>query len=92
MQLTSKLFDRLLLKKPSKTMWVIDYFVSWCTPCQQLSQEWIKVAKSLKILSNVKIASVNCEVESDLCASQKINQYPTIRLYPIGSEGLNTVV
>ena len=69
----------------------MDYFAPWCGPCQQLAPEWTAVAKALRPLSFIKIANIDCEAESALCRSQGIQSYPTIRLYPSGSEGLNTV-
>ncbi|KAJ8674390.1 hypothetical protein QAD02_005652 [Eretmocerus hayati] len=90
LHLTSGNF-RKLEKKRSKHLWVVDYFAPWCGPCQQLAPEWSAVAKALKPLSNVKIASVNCETERQICQEQNIRSYPTIRLYPIGSDGLNSV-
>ncbi|XP_014477755.1 PREDICTED: dnaJ homolog subfamily C member 10-like isoform X2 [Dinoponera quadriceps] len=90
-ELTSENFHRKLAKKKSKVMWIVDYFAPWCGPCQRLAPEWIIVAKSLSDLSFINVASVNCEVEASLCASQGVRSYPNIRLYPIGSEGLNTV-
>ncbi|XP_011266747.2 dnaJ homolog subfamily C member 10 [Camponotus floridanus] len=90
-ELTSENFNRKLAKKKSKIMWIVDYFASWCAPCQRLASEWIAVAKSLSSLSFVNVASVDCEAEASLCASQGIRSYPTIRMYPLGSEGLNTI-
>ncbi|KAF5269547.1 hypothetical protein FQR65_LT17954 [Abscondita terminalis] len=37
------------------------------------------------------MAQVDCTQQSNLCHSQNVKSYPTIRLYPLGSEGLNTV-
>lgn len=79
------------MKKKSKLLWVVDYFAPWCGPCQQLASEWTSVAKSLRALNFVKIAKINCEAESNLCRTQGIQSYPTIRLYPTGDEGINTV-
>lgn len=90
-ELTSENFNRKLAKKKSKVMWIVDYFASWCAPCQRLASEWIAVAKSLSSLPFVNVASVDCEAEASLCASQGIRSYPTIRMYPLGSEGLNTI-
>lgn len=42
-------------------------------------------------IPNVYIAQVDCTVERALCANQGIRSYPTIRLYPMGSHGLNSV-
>lgn len=88
--LNSKTFNQLL-KKKSKELWIVDYFASWCGPCQMLAPQWTLVAKALKLLPFVKVASLDCEAEGDLCRSQAVRSYPTIRLYPIGSEGLNSV-
>ncbi|XP_019700630.1 dnaJ homolog subfamily C member 10 isoform X3 [Harpegnathos saltator] len=90
-ELTSENFHRKLTKKKSKVMWIVDYFAPWCGPCQRLAPEWITVAKMLSDLSFINVASVNCEVETSICASQGIRSYPNIRLYPIGSEGLSTI-
>ncbi|XP_066593940.1 dnaJ homolog subfamily C member 10-like [Prorops nasuta] len=90
-ELTSTNFHQLS-KKKSELLYVVDYYAPWCGPCQQLMPEWSSVAKTLQHLSFVKVAKVNCEQEKQLCRDQEIHSYPTIRLYPISSEGLNTVV
>lgn len=91
-QLTSKNLYHNLVKKKDKVMWIVDYFVPWCDPCQRLMPEWIVVAKSLSDLPFVNVASVDCEAEASLCASHRVHSYPNIRMYPLGSKGLNTVV
>lgn len=91
MELTSENFNLKLAKKKSKVMWIVDYFASWCAPCQRLASEWIAVAKSLSSLSFVNVASIDCEAEASLCASQGIRSYPNIRMYPLGSEGLSKI-
>nr|XP_012150041.1 PREDICTED: dnaJ homolog subfamily C member 10-like isoform X1 [Megachile rotundata]XP_012150042.1 PREDICTED: dnaJ homolog subfamily C member 10-like isoform X1 [Megachile rotundata] len=74
-------FEDELGQRMGKHIWFIEYFAPWCAPCQRLIPEWISVANSLSILSSVKVASVDCEAESVLCASQGIRSYPTIRIY-----------
>ncbi|XP_014294871.1 dnaJ homolog subfamily C member 10 [Microplitis demolitor] len=78
-------------RKDDTTLWVIDYFAPWCGPCQQLAPEWTIVAKNLHLLDNVKVASVDCDANGDLCRELGVRSYPTIRLYPFGSVGLNQV-
>lgn len=89
-ELTTKNFHKLRNKK-NKDIWIVDYFVPWCGACKKLAPIWIAVAKSLSALPFVNVASVNCEVETSLCKSQGVRSYPDIRMYPLGSEGLNTV-
>lgn len=42
-------------------------------------------------LDFVRVAQVDCEANGELCTSQNIRSYPTVRLYPLNSKGLNTV-
>jgi len=90
-ELTTKNFRQKLGKKKNDVIWIVDYFAPWCGPCQRLAPEWSAVARSLSALSFVNVASVNCETEASLCTSQGVRSYPDIRIYPLGSEGLNTV-
>lgn len=83
-QISANNFYQYLDEEKNKILWVIDYFVEWCRPCQQLAPEWTAVAKILHTLPFVKVGSVNCEVEKNLCKSQGVESYPTIRLYPKG--------
>jgi DnaJ family protein C protein 10 len=32
-------------KKEKGKIWLVDFFASWCGPCQQLAPEWRKLAK-----------------------------------------------
>ncbi|XP_019762900.2 dnaJ homolog subfamily C member 10 isoform X1 [Dendroctonus ponderosae] len=81
----------LLARKSAQEMWVVDFFAPWCGPCQQLAPEYRKLAKSVAELKNIVIAQVDCVANEELCSSQNIRGYPTIRLYPLGSKGLSTV-
>ncbi|XP_046422638.1 dnaJ homolog subfamily C member 10-like isoform X1 [Neodiprion fabricii] len=90
-KLTTDDFHLKLGKKTVDEIWLVDYFAPWCGPCQQLAPQWTLVAKTLQVLPRVHVASVNCELEPSLCSSQGIRSYPTIRLYPTGSKGLNRV-
>ncbi|KAG8038769.1 hypothetical protein G9C98_000324, partial [Cotesia typhae] len=60
-------FYKTVGKKDDETLWVIDYFAPWCGPCQQLAPEWTIVAKNLHLLDNVKVASVDCDANGELC-------------------------
>lgn len=91
LRLNSNNFYKTIGKKKSNILWAIDYFAPWCGPCQQLAPEWTNVAKKLRELPNIKIASVDCEANSDICRSQGVKSYPNIRLYPIGGQGLDQV-
>jgi len=89
-ELTSENFHHKLGQKNKKVIWIVNYFAPWCGHCQQLAPEWTTVAKSLSALSFVNVASINCQIEVSLCASQRVLSYPDIRLYPAESKGLST--
>jgi DnaJ family protein C protein 10 len=46
--LDNDLYIKLIENKNSNEMWLVDFFMPWCHPCQQLSGEW-------RMLSKVKI-------------------------------------
>lgn len=43
--LDNDLFTQLIENKPSDEMWLVDFFMPWCFPCQQLSSEWRTLSK-----------------------------------------------
>lgn len=45
-------FHELVGKKEVGKMWLIDWYASWCQPCQQLAPEWRKLAKVSVLISN----------------------------------------
>ncbi|KAL3276716.1 hypothetical protein HHI36_012086 [Cryptolaemus montrouzieri] len=81
-----------LMRKPPNELWFVDYFVPWCGPCQKLSLQWRKLAKHMADFPEVKIAQIDCVANEALCSAQNVRAYPTLRLYPFDSKGLNSVV
>lgn len=90
-KLTEETFYTTLGRKSPDSVWIVDYFMPWCGPCQQLAPQWRKLAKMVSDIPNVYVAEVNCETENSLCRQQGVQSYPSIRLYPLRSSGLNTV-
>lgn len=84
--LTYDTFHSLVGSKPKGKLWLVDFYASWCGPCQQLAPEWRKMAK--KIDANVgQVGQVDCVAEPDLCAEQGVQSYPNIRVYTADHEG-----
>ncbi|XP_054287218.1 dnaJ homolog subfamily C member 10-like [Macrosteles quadrilineatus] len=90
-KLTEETFYTSVGRKTPDSVWLVDFFMPWCGPCQQLGPQWRKLAKMVSDMANVFVGEVNCEEETDLCRQQGVHSYPTIRLYPTGSTGFNTV-
>ncbi|CAH1121720.1 unnamed protein product [Ceutorhynchus assimilis] len=82
----------LLARKPAAEMWIVDFFAPWCGPCQHLAPQYRKLAKSISQFKDIIVAQVDCVANGKLCDSQNIRGYPTIRLYPLGSKGMGSVV
>uniref|UniRef100_A0A915HPB3 Thioredoxin domain-containing protein n=1 Tax=Romanomermis culicivorax TaxID=13658 RepID=A0A915HPB3_ROMCU len=80
-------FDDLVINRLSRSMWIVDFFNPHCFPCQQLAPEYRKLAKMMKEHESISFGQVDCLQERALCQTQRINGYPTIRLYPVNQQG-----
>ncbi|KAG8274068.1 DnaJ sub C member 10 [Homalodisca vitripennis] len=90
-KLTEETFYTSVGRKPLDSVWLVDFFMPWCGPCQALGPQWRKLAKMVSDLPKVFVGEVNCQEELELCRQQGVRSYPTIRLYPFQSTGLSTV-
>lgn len=87
LSLNSETFQQLVKDREADQMWLVDFFAPWCGPCQQLAPEWRQLAKMMKGASMVHVAQVDCTTQQGLCNQENVHSYPTIRLYPVGSQG-----
>mmetsp|Transcript_5866 Transcript_5866/g.8623 ORF Transcript_5866/g.8623 Transcript_5866/m.8623 type:complete len:503 (+) Transcript_5866:153-1661(+) len=63
----------------------IDFFAPWCIWCQRLHPTWEKFAEEVaKQNMPLRVATVNCVEQKDLCSAQKIDAFPLIRWYRDG--------
>jgi len=85
--LTKRNFEKTVGRKSADEMWVVEFYAPWCGPCKQLQPHWAALGRKLENLPHVKVGKVDCEANGELCQSQAISSYPTIRMYPMGSEG-----
>jgi len=60
---------------------IVDFYSPTCQPCKQLKSEYITVAKTFSGI--VRVLAVNCQNQqaAQICQSQGIKNYPTIRMY-----------
>ncbi|KAJ2761620.1 hypothetical protein IWQ56_005222, partial [Coemansia nantahalensis] len=62
----------------AKGPWFVKFFAPWCPHCQQLAPVWAELGAAAK--GKVNIGSVNCDDHAKLCAAQKVQGYPTLKL------------
>ena len=86
--LTYDTFHSMVGQKPIGKIWLVDFYASWCGPCQQLAPEWRKLAKRVDA-NLVSVGQVDCVVEQKLCMEQGIQSYPNIRIFPSDSAGFS---
>ena len=62
----------------SKGIVIVDFFATWCGPCQMLSP----ILEELS--SNYKICKINVDEERELAMENKIVSIPTVFIYKDG--------
>ncbi|KAI1726857.1 thioredoxin domain-containing protein [Ditylenchus destructor] len=81
-ELTSDTFDKEITNRPQGKVYVVDFYLSWCGPCQQLAPEFRKLARHFRnINASVSFGMVDCEANRPLCVENGIRGYPAIRLF-----------
>ena len=60
---------------------IVDFYSPSCQPCKDLKDQYISVAKTFNGI--VQVLAVNClgQASSRLCQSERVQNYPTIRMY-----------
>lgn len=79
-QISSKDFKNVI--EQNKVV-VVDYFASWCMPCQMMAQV---VDKSVDEFPNIEFVKINIDENTNLAIQQQIEAVPTIVAYKNGKE------
>lgn len=64
---------------------LVEFFAPWCGHCKKLAPEFETAAASLKE-QNIKLASVDCTIEKEICEKHAIKGYPTLAVFRSGAE------
>lgn len=63
----------------------VDLFAPWCVWCQRLAPTWEKFAQEVKKLEMpVGVGKIDCMEQANLCRTQKVMAFPTLRWYHNG--------
>jgi len=77
-------FDTEVSKKPHFIM----FFAPWCRHCKNLAPSWQELAEKYNKADEQKVvvAKVDCTIETDLCSSQNVTEYPTLKFFKSGAD------
>lgn len=68
----------------SKHLHVVEFFSPYCSHCKHMAPKWKEAWEQFHEEGeglNITLSQVNCVESGDLCAKEKVAQYPSIRLY-----------
>lgn len=85
---TVKMLDAKSFKKAMKAneTSLVAFVAPWCGHCQRMAPEYSKAATALTPL--IPVYAVDCDDEKNkrLCAEQGVQGFPTVKLFPRGSQ------
>ena len=65
----------------------IKFYAPWCGHCKRLAPDWEKAATALKERgSSVRIAKMDCTVETVTCGKNNVRGYPSLNWFENGQQ------
>ncbi len=79
---TAANFDSVVLKASGETPVLVDFYASWCQPCQYLGPVLAEMAESYA--GNFLLAKVDVDAEQTLSQKYGVKSMPTVMLFRDG--------
>ena len=80
LHLTKDNFEKEVLQ--AKEPVLVDFWATWCGPCQMVGPIIEEIAKELK---DAKVGKVNVDEQSELAAEYRIMSIPTLMVFKDGA-------
>jgi thioredoxin len=80
---SKKEFDALLASTRSKQLIVVDFFATWCGPCQQIAPKYAELAAAMPHVRFLKVDVDQCK---DLSQQYGVQSMPTFKMIKGGKE------
>lgn len=77
--------DTFSVEVPKKNHFVM-FFAPWCGHCNRLAPTWEQLAEEFNKdkSGQIKIAKVDCTVDTSLCSEHDVTGYPTLKFFKTG--------
>ena len=82
--LTLENFEQVVLRDSQQTPVLIDFWASWCQPCQILMPLLSKLAEEYQ--GKFILAKLNTEEQQEIAAQFGIRSIPTVKLFKDGAQ------
>ncbi|KAG6618579.1 protein disulfide-isomerase domain [Phytophthora cinnamomi] len=71
----------------SDSVWIVDYYSSWCAHCRMFAPEWEKVGELYAQSKTVQVGAVDCNRHKEICTREEVHAYPSVKAHhvPLGS-------
>ncbi|KAE9051518.1 hypothetical protein PR003_g30857 [Phytophthora rubi] len=71
----------------SSSVWLVDYYSSWCAHCRMFAPEWEKVGELYAPSKIVQVGAVDCNRHKEICTREEVHAYPSVKAHhvPLGS-------
>ncbi|KAG1697534.1 hypothetical protein DVH05_015977 [Phytophthora capsici] len=67
----------------AESVWIVDYYSSWCAHCRMFAPEWEKVGEVYAQSKVVQVGAVDCNQHKDVCQREEVHAYPTVKAHHV---------
>lgn len=81
---TDATFEKDVIQQSKKLPVIVDFWASWCPPCQILKPLMEKIANSPKYKSKIVLAKLNVEQNKTIASKYDIMSIPAVKMFKNG--------